>query len=133
MKAIVRKTKMEPIFMGYGIEAPESEFRFAPPRRWRFDFAWPAVKVAFEYEGGTWSRGGHVRGQVYSANCEKYNEAQILGWVVIRGTSDTVRSGTCLVQLQRAIESRRPNWRANPNDLGRARIVDSGRGVSTVE
>ena len=36
---------------------PEREYRFAPPRRWRFDFAWPAAMLALEVEGGVWSTG----------------------------------------------------------------------------
>ena len=25
----------------YGLPLPEQQYRFAPPRRWAFDFAWP--------------------------------------------------------------------------------------------
>ena len=105
----IAKTNLTPFFRAYEISAPVSEYRFAPPRRWRFDFAWIDCKVAFEYDGSTWTRGRHVRGAGVSADNEKINEAQILGWIVIRGTADTVRSGECFVQLARAIESRSAN------------------------
>jgi hypothetical protein len=45
-----------------GIPAPIREYRFAPPRRWRFDLAWPSLRLALEIEGGTWTGGRHVRG-----------------------------------------------------------------------
>ena len=40
-----------------GVTEPTREYRFAPPRRWRFDFAWVDRKIAFEIEGGTWVSG----------------------------------------------------------------------------
>ena len=43
------------------VPPPEREYIFAAPRRWRFDFAWPARRVAVEAEGGVWSGGRHVR------------------------------------------------------------------------
>lgn len=67
------------------------EYRFHPVRRWRFDFAFPDHKIAVEVEGGTWVRGAHVRGKHYRSDCEKYLEAAILGWTVLRFTSDMLR------------------------------------------
>lgn len=84
---------------------PTYEFRFMPPRRFRFDFAWPEQKVAFEIEGGTWSGGRHVRGNGYQSDCIKYSEAAILGWKVIRATGEMVKDGTALNLLQRALAS----------------------------
>ena len=62
------------------------EYQFAPPRKWRFDFAWEADKVAVELEGGAWSGGRHTRGAGFEDDCEKYNEATRLGWRVLRFT-----------------------------------------------
>ena len=71
---------------GDGIPAPELEYRFAPPRRWRFDFAWPAHKVAVEIEGIVYREGGgrHQRGAGFVADCEKYEAALLNGWRVYR-------------------------------------------------
>ena len=66
---------------------PEQEYRFHKTRRWRFDFAWPDAMVAVECEGGTWSRGRHVRGKGFEKDCEKYNEATAQGWRVFRVTA----------------------------------------------
>ncbi len=62
----------------------EREYRFSPPRRWKFDFAYPAFLVAIELEGGVWDQGRHTRGQGYIDDCVKYNAAALLGWKVFR-------------------------------------------------
>lgn len=85
---------------------PEREVSFAKPRRWRFDFAWPARKVAVEVEGGTWVQGRHTRGASFEADCEKYAEAAILGWIVLRVTGAMVRDGRAFELLERALEAR---------------------------
>ncbi len=66
------------------LPAPEREFRFAPPRRWRFDLAWPAMKVAVEIEGLTPGGGRHQRVDGYAADCQKYRAAVLVGWAVLR-------------------------------------------------
>lgn len=68
------------------------EYRFHPTRRWRFDFADPALKVAVECEGGVFLPnrvGGHNRGGMYRENCDKYNAAAVLGWIVLRYVDKT--------------------------------------------
>lgn len=69
----------------------ERELRFAPPRRWRFDFADPATQTAIELEGGVYgSQGRHVRPKGFQADAEKYNHAALLGWAVFRLTGRMV-------------------------------------------
>jgi hypothetical protein len=87
------------------IPAPVQEYQFAPPRRWRFDYCWvgPDKNVALEYEGGTYTNGGHVRGQHYASDCEKYSTAAILGWCVVRATPEMVRNGKAIELLKRAL------------------------------
>jgi hypothetical protein len=87
------------------IPPPVQEFQFAPPRKFLFDYAWLGVtrNVALEYEGGTYSRGSHVRPERYRSDCEKYNLAQLMGWVVLRVTVDMVREGTVIDLLKRAL------------------------------
>ncbi len=77
------------------LDLPEAarEHYFAKPRRFRFDFAWPSLKVAVEIEGGTWVNGRHNRGGGFEADMEKYNQAALLGWVVLRFSGAAVRSG----------------------------------------
>ncbi len=68
----------------------EREFRFAPPRRWPFDFAHVESKTAIEIEGGVWKIGRHQRPQGFLNDLEKYFEAQRLGWTVWRLSSDMI-------------------------------------------
>jgi very-short-patch-repair endonuclease len=67
---------------------PEKEYRFCPERRWRFDYAYPDVKIAIEQEGGAYSGGRHTRGSGFIKDMEKYNKAVMLGWRVLRYTPD---------------------------------------------
>lgn len=67
------------------------QFLFHPQRKWRCDFAIIEHKILIEYEGGTFTFGGHSRGKGYSNNCKKYNETQKLGWRLLRYTSDMIR------------------------------------------
>ena len=69
---------------------PKREFRFHPTRMWRFDFAWEREMVAVEMEGGVFIGGGHSRGRQYTMDCQKYNQAAILGWRVLRYTTADV-------------------------------------------
>ena len=78
---------------GLGCPEPIREFRFHPKRRWKFDFCWPSVMVAVEVEGGTWTKGRHTSGKGFQNDCEKYAEALLLGWRVLRVTGDHVRNG----------------------------------------
>jgi len=84
------KSELEQAFLFYvdaiNLPEPVREWRFHPVRRWRFDFAWPDRMTAVEVEGGTWSRGRHVRGRGFEADCQKYNAAAVMGWKVLRVT-----------------------------------------------
>ena len=61
---------------------PEQQYRFHPTRRWRFDYAFPSVKLAVEVDGGQWSpRGGRHN---TDGDREKLNAAAVLGWRILR-------------------------------------------------
>ena len=62
----------------------QREYRFAPPRRWRADFAWPQARLLIEIEGGLWKRGRHLWPQGFAADAEKYLAATLQGWTVVR-------------------------------------------------
>lgn len=84
---------------------PEREYRFMPPRRFRFDFAWPNLMLALECEGGSWVNGAHTRGRHFEQDCEKYSEAAIRGWRVIRVTGKMVKDGRAIDLLRRALSA----------------------------
>jgi hypothetical protein len=73
-----------------GLPVPELEYHFYTGRRWRFDDAWPAKKIAVEIEGGVWVNGRHTRGQGFEDDMEKYNHAAKLGWRIFRFTPSQV-------------------------------------------
>lgn len=87
-----------------GVPAPVTEYQFHPDRRWRLDFAWPDLMLAVEVEGGVYQRGRHTRGGGFVADCEKYNEATLLGWRVLRVTGDHIKSGAALAWIERALK-----------------------------
>lgn len=90
------------------INAPAAvrEHRFDPVRKWRFDFAWPDLLVAVEIEGGSFIQGRHTRGESFKADCVKYCEAAIAGWLVLRVTTAMVDDGSAVSLLGRALWAR---------------------------
>lgn len=78
------------------------EYRFAPPRRWRFDFANPQLKLAIEVDGGT---GAMRHGQLWERekDYEKRNEAIALGWRVLIGTTAMALDGRLVAYLKRCL------------------------------
>lgn len=84
-----------------GLPKPELEHRFHPERRWRFDLAWPDRLIGVEVDGGVWSRGRHTRGAGFEKDCEKLNEAALLGWRVLRFTPGQIKRGEAIRTLER--------------------------------
>ena len=64
------------------IAGVQAEYQFAPPRRWRWDFAWPDKRVAVEFDGGQWAAfgGRHNR----DSDRDKLNHGAAAGWRVLR-------------------------------------------------
>lgn len=64
------------------------EHVFHPTRKWRFDFAFPAAKLAVEIDGRARgnpdSPGRHQTVDGVRKDCEKHNAAVALGWRVLR-------------------------------------------------
>lgn len=84
---------------------PTREHRFAQDigRKWAFDFAWPERRLAVEVEGGTHRAGRHVRPTGFQADCEKYNTAGMMGWLVLRFTAEDVKEHRAVNTIQRAL------------------------------
>ena len=86
-----------------GLPEPQRELRFAPPRRWRFDLAYPEKMLAVEIEGGVWVSGRHSRGAGSTKDMEKYAEALCQGWRVLRVTPAQIDSGQALGWIERLL------------------------------
>jgi very-short-patch-repair endonuclease len=89
-----------------GLPIPQREFRFAPPRRYRADFAYPEKMLLIEVEGGIWTNGAHVRGGHYQSDCEKGNLATILGFRVLRFTGEMIKSGVAINMIERVLNEK---------------------------
>jgi very-short-patch-repair endonuclease len=79
-----------------GLPAPIREYRFAAPRRWRADFAWPEHWLIVECEGAVWTGGRHTRGSGFVADMEKYNAATAMGYRVLRFDQAAINSGEAI-------------------------------------
>jgi very-short-patch-repair endonuclease len=69
------------------------EVRFHAERRWRFDYMLLDAQVAIEIEGAIWTRGRHVRGAGFQADMNKYNHATMMGYRVLRFSTEDVLRG----------------------------------------
>lgn len=102
-----------------GLRAPIPEYKFDPKRKWRFDWAYfQPRKIAIEYEGGILavanapkcrtcgqtSKGAHARVTGILRDIEKYTEASLAGWLVIRITALSVENGSALRYVERALQ-----------------------------
>jgi len=92
-----------------GLPRPVPEFRFHLKRLWRFDWAWvePQYRIALEVEGGVWNGGAHLRGKHFLSDVEKYNEASLAGWLLLRCTPQDMEDSSVFTLLHRAFDARR--------------------------
>lgn len=81
----------------------EQEFEFHPKRKWRADFHLVGKKILVEVEGAIWSGGRHTRGKGYIGDMEKYNAATMMGFQVIRFSTDQVKSGHAIQQIEKLV------------------------------
>lgn len=88
-----------------GLPKPEAEYRFHPVRKWRFDFCWPDYLLALEVEGGVFCPTGsrHTSPVGFHNDCTKYNEAALLGYSVLRVTTQHIQEGVVVDLVQRAL------------------------------
>jgi hypothetical protein len=90
---------------GAGLPAPEKEFRFAPGRKFRFDYCYPDKMIAIEKEGGIFAShgGGHRSISGLLRDVEKYNLATLHGWKVYRITPNMIANGSALALIEKAL------------------------------
>jgi hypothetical protein len=87
-----------------GVECVK-EFQFHPERKWRFDYAIPAHKIALEVEGGVWTGGRHTRSKGFLGDMEKYNAGTLAGWRIFRVTPDELYKSKTINLIKQAISS----------------------------
>ena len=88
------------------------EYVFDADRKWRFDFAWPSLRIACEVDGGNhmaviskrtglpFAVGRHTQSDDYT----KRNAATLAGWRVFAFTPEMIRSGEAFGVLQDALQ-----------------------------
>jgi len=86
---------------------PVTEFKFHPVRKWRSDFAFPESLLLIEIEGGFWVAGRHSRGGGGIKDMEKYNEASILGYRILRFTPQQTNSMFAIEVIKRWFDNKR--------------------------
>ena len=114
-----------------GLPEPEREIRFHETRRWKLDLGYTGQKLAVEVEGKPWgplvrchncgaqvrkrtktgkmvpvreAGGRHTRGDGFEKDIEKYNEALLLDWRVLKATPQMIRDGRALEWVKRGLE-----------------------------
>ena len=86
-----------------GLPTPEREYRFAPPRRYRADFAYPEKKILVEVQGGIYTRGAHSRGVGLERDYEKLNLAQLNGFRVFQFSRKMIESGVAVNMIEEVL------------------------------
>lgn len=97
------------------LPAPVKEYRFYDGRRWRFDYAWPDMKIALEVEGGVFGhkkndgteskKGAHSSITGILRDIEKYNAATSKGWRILRCLPDRLCTMNTVNLLKTTIEN----------------------------
>ncbi len=80
-----------------------TEFKFHETRKWRADFAIPELNCLIEFEGIlNCSKSRHTTATGYTGDCNKYNEASILGYIVLRFTALNHKTVICMLEKLRS-------------------------------
>jgi hypothetical protein len=67
------------------------QYRFAPPRRYTWDFADADRRIGIDVQGGIWKRkSAHAGGTAIANDCAKLCLATILGWKVFHLIDKTI-------------------------------------------
>ena len=88
---------------GVGLPIPIPEYKFAPPRKWRLDWAFVDAKLAIEVQGGLFVQGRHTRGAALLREYEKLNALACAGWRVLFVTPKEMSSGAVFDLLKKAL------------------------------
>ena len=112
------ETALQSSFRAHRVDGWVREYKFHPHRRWRFDFAFLGEKIAVEIQGGTYVRGKHSRGRAQRNDIEKHNAAVVLGWRVLYGDTDMVRSGELTQTVLKLLNGQKDGTEGTRRDRG---------------
>lgn len=90
-----------------GLPEPARQHQYAPPRKFRADFAWllpPPMSLLVEVQGGVYQRRAHGSITGVLKDIERLNIATLYGWRLLRVTPQMVKSGEALQLIERALK-----------------------------
>ncbi len=79
--------------------------RYPRGRMWRLDFAFLSLKIGVEIDGGTARGGRHTSVKGFRSDCQKMNAAVGLGWKILRGDAEMVRTHELVDSLERLLRA----------------------------
>lgn len=85
---------------------PVRQYRYAPPRKFRADFAWllpPPYSLLVEVQGGIFTRQAHGSIKGVLADIDRLNAATMAGWRLLRVTPAMIKSGEALILIEGAL------------------------------
>ena len=87
-------------------DAAVEQYRIVPGRRYAWDYAFPAQRVAVELHGGLHSNGAHVRAHGVQRDMAKANAATLAGWRVLYFSTDDLEDDPegAISQLRAVLE-----------------------------
>jgi hypothetical protein len=100
------------------------EHRFHPTRQWRFDRAYPEIRLAIEVEGGLRTvgedgqRGGrHNRPDGYIEDRRKYTAAAVLGWRVVYVTIESLQDNSAVDAIVEILKQEKMRVEGVPEEI----------------
>ncbi|HVA75121.1 MAG TPA: DUF559 domain-containing protein, partial [Acidimicrobiales bacterium] len=76
----VLESRMARLLAGEGLPAPKAELVWGPQRRYRLDFAYPALRLAIEVDGFAF----HFTPEQMRADNHRSNTLTAAGWMILR-------------------------------------------------
>jgi len=89
------------------------EFKIFEDRHFRFDFAWPNLKLLVDLNGNH-----HLDPTNYTRDCEKYALATIAGWRVLIFSSKMVRNDLAYSLIVKFFEENKESYEKDINRRG---------------
>ncbi len=102
-KAALRVDTFPLFCVAHGLPRPDREYVFAPPRKFRADWAFVPQRVLVEVNGQIWKLGGHSSGTGLLRDYEKLNLAQVEGWRYLVFTPDQLCSEIAIETLKQVL------------------------------
>jgi len=106
---VTRHNKGEEAFLFWckalKLPIPVRNFRFHTTRKFEIDWAWPALKIGVEIQGGIWVGGAHARPMNIARDMTKHNLLLDAGWRVWHYTPKEVMDGVAIEHIDKILRA----------------------------